>query len=128
MCHHVKTTAGVSTAHYIHEPGCKQYGKGQGKTSSPANWLFQISTLLGALQKLVLGINMFSVCNQYVEQRVAEAFVDNTDCTYVDQKDQANKTPSRIRNQLKSIAQTWENLIFGSGGSLSHDKTYWWLI
>jgi hypothetical protein len=63
MKHHVKTTAGVSTAHYRHEPGCKKYGEGQGKTSSPANWLFQISTLLGALHKLVLGINMVSVCS-----------------------------------------------------------------
>eukprot|EP00957_Ditylum_brightwellii_P147308 11216835-Ditylum_brightwellii.AAC.1 len=111
MQHHVKTTAGVSTAHY-----CKKYGKGQSKTSSLANWLFQISTLLGALHKLMLGINMFSVCNRYVEQRVTEAFVDDTDCTYVDQEDQAHKTLSRICDQLKSIAQTWENLIFGSGG------------
>eukprot|EP00957_Ditylum_brightwellii_P166034 12641486-Ditylum_brightwellii.AAC.1 len=52
MCHHVKTTAGVSNAHYRHELGCKKYGEGQGKISSPANWLFQISTLLGALHKL----------------------------------------------------------------------------
>eukprot|EP00957_Ditylum_brightwellii_P157823 12012398-Ditylum_brightwellii.AAC.1 len=79
MQHHVKTTASVSTAHYRHKPGCKKYGKGQGKTSSPANWLFQISTLLGALHKLMLGINMFSVCSRYVEQWVAEAFVDDTD-------------------------------------------------
>eukprot|EP00957_Ditylum_brightwellii_P005364 409306-Ditylum_brightwellii.AAC.1 len=48
MKHHVKTTAGVSVANYRHEPGCKKYGKRQGKTSSPVNWLFQISTLLGA--------------------------------------------------------------------------------
>eukprot|EP00957_Ditylum_brightwellii_P126199 9621230-Ditylum_brightwellii.AAC.1 len=54
------------------------------------------STLLGALHKLVLGVNMFSICNRHMEQRVAEAFVDDTDCTYVDQKDQANETPSRI--------------------------------
>eukprot|EP00957_Ditylum_brightwellii_P021197 1597860-Ditylum_brightwellii.AAC.1 len=116
MKHRVKTTAGVSNTNYRHEPGCKKYGKGQGKTSSPANWPFQISTLLGALHKLVLGINMFSVCSRYVERRVAKAFVDNMDCTYVDQEDQANETPSRICDRLTSIAQTWENLIFGSGG------------
>eukprot|EP00957_Ditylum_brightwellii_P089250 6796543-Ditylum_brightwellii.AAC.1 len=77
--HHVKTIAGVPTAHYRHEPGCKKYGEGRGKTSSTVNWLFQISTLLGALHKLVLGINMFSVCNRCVEQQVAKAFVDDTD-------------------------------------------------
>eukprot|EP00957_Ditylum_brightwellii_P011399 861996-Ditylum_brightwellii.AAC.1 len=96
MKHHVKTTAGVSAANYKHKPWCEKYGEGQGKTSSAANWLFQISTLLGALHKLVLGINMVSVCSRYVERWVAKAFVDNTDCIYVNQEDQANKTPSRI--------------------------------
>eukprot|EP00957_Ditylum_brightwellii_P128962 9838129-Ditylum_brightwellii.AAC.1 len=38
MCHHVKTTAGVSREHYRHKPGNKKYGEGQGKTSSPSNW------------------------------------------------------------------------------------------
>eukprot|EP00957_Ditylum_brightwellii_P106030 8087923-Ditylum_brightwellii.AAC.2 len=128
MCHHVKTKAGVSKEHYRHELGNEKYGEGQGKTSSPSNWTFQISTMLSALHKLVLGINMFSVCKQYVEKRVAESYVDDTDCTYLDQQDQENETLTSIRNRLHSIAQTWENLIFGSGGSLSHDKTYWWLI
>eukprot|EP00957_Ditylum_brightwellii_P184053 14020394-Ditylum_brightwellii.AAC.1 len=71
---------------------------------------------------------MFSVCKQYLENQVAEFFVDDMDCTYLDQKDQENETPTRIRDRLYSIAQTWENLIFGSGGSLSHNKTYWWMI
>eukprot|EP00957_Ditylum_brightwellii_P083526 6349353-Ditylum_brightwellii.AAC.1 len=62
MCHRVKTTAGVSREHYRHEPGNEKYEEGQGKTSSPSNWPFQISTMLGALHWLVLGINMFSVC------------------------------------------------------------------
>eukprot|EP00957_Ditylum_brightwellii_P207092 15351422-Ditylum_brightwellii.AAC.1 len=124
MRQHGKTTAGVSREHYRHEPGNKKYMEGQGKTSSPSNWLFQISTMLGALRWLVLGINMFSVCKQYIENRVAESFVDDTDCTYLGQQDQKNETLTRIRDRLQSIAQTWENLIFGSGGLLSHDKTY----
>eukprot|EP00957_Ditylum_brightwellii_P138398 10548804-Ditylum_brightwellii.AAC.1 len=38
MRHHVKTTAGVSSKHYMRKPGNKKYGEGQGKTSSPSNW------------------------------------------------------------------------------------------
>eukprot|EP00957_Ditylum_brightwellii_P097145 7398290-Ditylum_brightwellii.AAC.1 len=121
-------TAGVSREHYRHEPGNKKYGEGQGKTSSPSNWLFQTSTMLGTLNWLVLGINMFNVCKQYVENCVAESFVDDTDCTYLDQQDQQNETPTRIRDRLQSIAQTWENFIFGLGGCLSHYKTYWWMF
>eukprot|EP00957_Ditylum_brightwellii_P182836 13927321-Ditylum_brightwellii.AAC.1 len=88
--------AGVSREHYIYKPGQEKYGKGQGKTSSPSNWLFHISTMLSALHSLVLGINMVSVCKRYVEDCVAESFVDDTDCTYLDQQDQENETPTRI--------------------------------
>eukprot|EP00957_Ditylum_brightwellii_P007205 547179-Ditylum_brightwellii.AAC.2 len=114
MRHHIKTKAGITKDHYKHELGSKIYSEGQGKASSPSNWLFQISTLLGAFHKMVLGIQMFSVCKRYIEKRVAEAFVDDTDCTYVDQDDQVNITPTCIQDRLKSVAQTWENLIFGS--------------
>eukprot|EP00957_Ditylum_brightwellii_P097042 7389813-Ditylum_brightwellii.AAC.1 len=90
MHHHTKTTAGVSREHYRHEPGNEKYGEGQGETSTPSNWLFQISIMLGALHCLVLGINMFSVCKRYVEDHVTESFVDDTDCIYLDQQDQKN--------------------------------------
>eukprot|EP00957_Ditylum_brightwellii_P040038 3030209-Ditylum_brightwellii.AAC.1 len=94
----------------MHKPGNKKYGEGQGKTSSPLNWLFQIPTMLSALHSLVLGINMVSVCKRYVKDRVAESFVNDTDCTYLNQQDQENETPTRIRDRLKSIALPWENL------------------
>eukprot|EP00957_Ditylum_brightwellii_P008408 636855-Ditylum_brightwellii.AAC.1 len=29
MRHHVKTTAGISRQHYMHEPGNEKYGEGQ---------------------------------------------------------------------------------------------------
>eukprot|EP00957_Ditylum_brightwellii_P125499 9565902-Ditylum_brightwellii.AAC.1 len=45
------------------------------------------------------------VCKQFMERRVAEAYVDDADCTYVDQKDQANETPTRIQDRLQHIAQ-----------------------
>eukprot|EP00957_Ditylum_brightwellii_P172139 13104745-Ditylum_brightwellii.AAC.1 len=58
MRHHVKTTTGVSSKHYMHKSGNKKYCEGQGKTSFPSNWLFQISTMLSALHSFVLDINM----------------------------------------------------------------------
>eukprot|EP00957_Ditylum_brightwellii_P010651 806401-Ditylum_brightwellii.AAC.1 len=38
MRHHVKTTAGVPSEHYMHKPGNVKYGEGQGKTSFASNW------------------------------------------------------------------------------------------
>eukprot|EP00957_Ditylum_brightwellii_P066691 5061069-Ditylum_brightwellii.AAC.2 len=96
MEHHVKTKAGVTTEYYTHEANNKTFGEGQGKTSFPSNWLFQSSTLLNALHLLCKGIFLFSVCKKFVERRVAETYVDNADCSYVNQKDQANETPTHI--------------------------------
>eukprot|EP00957_Ditylum_brightwellii_P074600 5668918-Ditylum_brightwellii.AAC.1 len=55
---------------------------------------------------------------------VAESYVDDTDCTYVNQKDQKNETLTHIQDRLKKIATAWECLIYGSGGKLSRKKTY----
>eukprot|EP00957_Ditylum_brightwellii_P038239 2891195-Ditylum_brightwellii.AAC.1 len=104
MRHHVKKTAGVSREHYRHNLGNENYDEGQSKTSSPSNWLFQISTMLGVLHWLVLGINMFSVCKHCVENRVTESFANDMDYTYLDQQDQQNETLTRIRDRLQSIA------------------------
>eukprot|EP00957_Ditylum_brightwellii_P106712 8141111-Ditylum_brightwellii.AAC.1 len=38
------------------------------------------------------------------------------------------KHPFGYEIDLKKIAHVWERLIYGSGGELSRDKTYWWLI
>eukprot|EP00957_Ditylum_brightwellii_P074542 5663590-Ditylum_brightwellii.AAC.1 len=122
MKHFVKTNAGITKEFYKHEPTNKNFGKGQGKTSSPSNWLLQSSTFLNALHYFCTGIHLFSVCQQSVEKRFAEAYVDDADCTYVDQSDPENETPNKIQNRLKKIAQVWESSIHGSGGELSHNK------
>eukprot|EP00957_Ditylum_brightwellii_P068446 5196543-Ditylum_brightwellii.AAC.1 len=72
MKHFVKTNAGITKDFYKHKPSDEKFGEGQGKTSSLSNWLFQSSTLLNALHYLCTGICLFSVCQKYVEKRVAE--------------------------------------------------------
>eukprot|EP00957_Ditylum_brightwellii_P177594 13527512-Ditylum_brightwellii.AAC.1 len=114
MKHFVKTNSGIKKYFNKYEPTDKKLGEGQGKTSSLSNWLFQSSTLLNTLHYLCVGIHLFSVCRKFVGKRVAEAYVDDADCTYVDQSDQENETPTRIQDRLKKIAQwliwwIWEN-------------------
>eukprot|EP00957_Ditylum_brightwellii_P085559 6507818-Ditylum_brightwellii.AAC.2 len=41
MKHYAQTNAGESSEFYQHTRGYMKDGKGQGKTSSPPNWLFQ---------------------------------------------------------------------------------------
>eukprot|EP00957_Ditylum_brightwellii_P160912 12250978-Ditylum_brightwellii.AAC.1 len=53
MTHYVKTSEGVSNNHYKHTLEYGKFGEGQGKASSPSNWLFQSSTILNALHALI---------------------------------------------------------------------------
>eukprot|EP00957_Ditylum_brightwellii_P119928 9152061-Ditylum_brightwellii.AAC.1 len=38
--------------------------------------------------------------------------------------DNANETPTTIKNGITKIPQTWEKLLFGPGGRLSKANTY----
>ena len=127
MQHHVKTAHGISKTLYRHIRRYRKFSEGQGKTSSPSNWLFTSSTLLNALHSLCTGLFITSICKKIVSKRVAEAYVDDSDCTLADQRTQ-DDSPTQICNKFENIAQTWEQLLFSSGGLLSLDKTFWWLI
>eukprot|EP00957_Ditylum_brightwellii_P061033 4633187-Ditylum_brightwellii.AAC.1 len=107
MTHYVKTSEGVSNDHYKHTSEYGKFGEGQSKASSPSNWLFQSSTILNALHALVSGIFLFSICRKFTAKRTAEVYVDDADCTYIDQTKQ-NETPAQIRQKIQHIAQTWE--------------------
>eukprot|EP00957_Ditylum_brightwellii_P058211 4414416-Ditylum_brightwellii.AAC.1 len=117
--HHVKTTAGILSDSYKSTPECPNFGKRQGKGSLPSNWLFTSSIILAALHCLWTGLHLISVYGRFIAQRVAEAYVDDSDCTYLNKQDNNNKIPTTIKNQITKIAQTWEKLLFGSGGRLS---------
>eukprot|EP00957_Ditylum_brightwellii_P095744 7294888-Ditylum_brightwellii.AAC.2 len=89
-----------------------KYSRGQRKSLSPSNWLFQLSTILNVLHALVNGIFLVSICKKFISRRAAEAYVNNTDCTHLDQ----------------SKHQMWETLLYSTGSELSLNKTYWWLL
>eukprot|EP00957_Ditylum_brightwellii_P170662 12990724-Ditylum_brightwellii.AAC.1 len=52
MSHFVKTSEGASAESYKHTDTFANYGKEQGKASSPSIWLFQSLTILNALHAL----------------------------------------------------------------------------
>eukprot|EP00957_Ditylum_brightwellii_P075445 5734022-Ditylum_brightwellii.AAC.1 len=61
MKHYVRTGAGESMEYYQHTEEHMKAGEGQGKTSSPSNWLFQSSTLLKSLEEQCTGLCLTSV-------------------------------------------------------------------
>eukprot|EP00957_Ditylum_brightwellii_P026314 1990300-Ditylum_brightwellii.AAC.1 len=52
MSHFVITSEGILAESYKHTDVFAKYREGQGKASSPSNWLFQSSTILNALHVL----------------------------------------------------------------------------
>eukprot|EP00957_Ditylum_brightwellii_P123359 9406123-Ditylum_brightwellii.AAC.1 len=61
MKHYIQTSTGESSEFYQHTEEYMKRGKGQGKTSSLPNWLFQSSTLLNSLEVQCEGLYMTSV-------------------------------------------------------------------
>eukprot|EP00957_Ditylum_brightwellii_P008824 669477-Ditylum_brightwellii.AAC.1 len=109
MKHYVRTTTGTTNEFYQHSADSPKYGEGQGKTSSPSNWLFQSSTILSTLHALVTGVLLTSICNRFKSQKAAESYVDGTDCMYCDQFTQ-NEDTAIISAKIQNTAQTWETL------------------
>eukprot|EP00957_Ditylum_brightwellii_P013693 1032203-Ditylum_brightwellii.AAC.1 len=60
MKHYIQTNARESLEFYQHTEEYMKGSKGQGKTASPPNWLFQSSTLLNFLEDQCEGLYMTS--------------------------------------------------------------------
>eukprot|EP00957_Ditylum_brightwellii_P083182 6324892-Ditylum_brightwellii.AAC.1 len=100
MKHYVRTSAGKSSEYYQHSENYMKGGQGQGKTSSPPNWLFQSLTLLKSLEEQCTGLYLTSIDKQYVSQQVAEGYVDDCDAGMADQRTQQTKTPEIITERM----------------------------
>eukprot|EP00957_Ditylum_brightwellii_P064782 4915810-Ditylum_brightwellii.AAC.1 len=116
MKHFVCTSAGESTEYYQHSQTHMKGGEGQGKTSSPPNWLFQSSTLLKLLEEQCTSLYITSVDKKYETEQGAEGYADNCDAGTADQQTEQSDTPAIITEKMRVIAQIWEDLIHGSGG------------
>eukprot|EP00957_Ditylum_brightwellii_P073668 5597538-Ditylum_brightwellii.AAC.1 len=75
-----------------------------------------------------MGLYLTSVDAKYVSERVAEGYVDDCDAGTVDQRTQSANTPEITTERMQNIAQTWADLIYGSGGEVSLPKLCWWLV
>eukprot|EP00957_Ditylum_brightwellii_P170804 13000312-Ditylum_brightwellii.AAC.1 len=72
-------------------------------------------------------IALTRVCGKVKAARVAELYVDDTDVATVDSTPESC-SPGNIRDCLRVITKTWEQLLFGSGGLISICKMYCYLL
>ena len=116
MRYTVKTVHGVSEDSYQGTPFEPLFGTGQGSGASPVAWLTLVVLLMNTLDRLIPERMQFSTL-YHAHSRLMDAFVDDT--TSLGFTDSGIFTCSEMIAKLNHIAQTWERLLFHSGGSLN---------
>ena len=126
MKYTVKTVYGISEDSYQGTPFAPLFGTGQGSGASPAVWLSLVVILLNTLKQVVPDrISFRSPDGTLEHRRPVDAFVDDTAIGFTDTGD---KSFLDLIQTLEHIAQTWEQLLHFSGGSLNLAKCSWYIM
>ena len=124
MRYTVKTVYGISESTYmgtIFEP---LFGTGQGSGASPAAWLTLVIVLMQTLDRLVPERMRFT-SPTHEHSRLMDAFVDDTALGFTDS---GIMSCHEMIQRLGEISQTWERLLFFSGGALNVKKCSWYIM
>ena len=126
MQYTVTTVYGVSEESYQGTPFEPLFGTGQGSGASPALWLTLVVLLLNTLEKVIPErISFRSPDGTLEHRRLVDAFVDDTALGMTNNGDQSF---SELVASLTKAAQTWEQLLFFSGGALNLSKCSWYIM
>ncbi len=126
--YHLKTNLGVSDGYYQHHDDTPIYGTGQGSGNSPILWCFVCSALFDALESTGHGATFSSYDNRIKVSTHIVGFVDN--CTQRVNKFNNTVQPSgnELINLMTTDVQTWNDLLWASGGMLEQQKCSFHLI
>ena len=97
----------------------KLYGSGQVSGNAGTEWLFIEESMISTIVRLCEGCNMSSPDRSTELKKIITGFVDDLR-KY--SNDWENNNPQVVLNKLKVLAQTWEHLLFVSGGKVELDK------
>jgi hypothetical protein len=118
---------GISEDSYHGTVFAPLFGTGQGSGASPSAWLTLVVILLQTLDRLIPDrINFSSPKGDIQHSRLSDAFVDDTYLGFTSSDDTA--TLESLISRLQDIAQTWEHLLFLSGGKLNLSKCSWYIL
>jgi hypothetical protein len=132
IVHSVKTALGLSPGTYTYSDISPIIGPGQGSMGGPAACSTITSPLLSAMDRLAHGLTFTSPDQQVHYATRAKMFIDdNTNYSNDFQRWLTQPpTPEHLRDLIQHDAQTWERLLWTSGGLLKLEKclyylTYW---
>lgn len=105
---------------------CLQYGKGQGKGSSPPTWLLVSLLQLRTLQRYTSRA-VFECARRILRTKLIEyGYVDNKDLPLTSSQWGLGfqEEERRVAENLERVTQVWERLLYTSGGVLAFEKYF----
>jgi hypothetical protein len=122
--HCVRTAFGDSTITYGGPGWVKpMHGIGQGNGGGPPIWAVISSNLLDTLRSKGFGLQLMSPITQSPLSFVGYSFVDDTDIVQSD----GSTIYNTVKKQQEAV-DTWEGGRKVTGGALSPEKSYWYLV
>ncbi|MFM8621857.1 MAG: hypothetical protein ACKOB3_00515, partial [Holophagaceae bacterium] len=118
----LRTPKGISETSYSHTNELPIYGSGQGSGNSPVLWLLISATLFDVHEKHVKGATFTSPDNTTEVSISISGFVDDTNASLNEWNPQTQGPTDQLLEQLQHDAQTWNDLLFTSGGKLELNK------
>jgi hypothetical protein len=102
------------------------FGTGQGSGASPSVWLTLVVVLMNTLDRLIPEHMSFqSPDSPQQHDRLLDALIDDTSLGFTDD---GRMTMENMIAKLNHIAQTWENILLYSGGTLNLSKCSWYIM
>ena len=125
----IKTVYGVSSGYYQSSKEAVLFGTGQGSGASPAVWLSISTILLASLQRLIHRGMRFSTPSDHISvERMSDSFVDDTQNGLNDAYLLNPLSLDQLIRNLKYMAQTWERLLYSSGGGFELSKCFYIIV
>ena len=127
MEHHIKSSHGTFRP-YSGSDEDELEGTGQGSGGSPAIWLIYNACLLEAFSRFTKGIHLPSPYEDLVVQILAIFYVDDGMPGVNDALQREAEKLAVLLQQAEEASQSWERLLFASGGALELSKCFAYIV
>ena len=128
MRYNIKTGYGTSTQTYGATEDNPMQGQGQGSGNAPSCWGAISTPMWIALRAMCShSFKAYSSDNNLQCELQGVAFVDDA-TNLLNDLGREPMTEETLVKSLQAMAQTWEKLLFSSGGALKPSKCYWFAI